>query len=93
MLRNWRQRRYLQGGALLLAVLFAITVAAGAAVCQMKTHQNGNSLLPFPCCHVTGAIYAGSLVTPVEPLTPYFQAPVAIIPALLVYSIFHPPHA
>jgi hypothetical protein len=90
MLRNWRQRRNLLLGALLLVALFAVTVAAGAAVCQVKT-PNGSSLLPFPCCHVTGAIYAGSLATPFEPLTPYFQAPVVIVPALLVCSIFHPP--
>jgi hypothetical protein len=92
MLRNWRQHRCLQWGALLVVALFAVTVVAGAAICQVKP-PNGKSLLPFPCCHVTGAIYAGSLVTPVEPLTPYFQAPVAIVPALLVSSIFHPPPA
>jgi hypothetical protein len=90
MLRSWRQRRYLQLGALLLVALFAVTVVAGAAVCQIKT-PNGKSLLPFPCCHVTGAIYAGSVITLIEPLTPYFQAPVTIIPALLVFAIFHPP--
>ncbi|HZE22113.1 MAG TPA: hypothetical protein VE082_08675 [Desulfobaccales bacterium] len=58
----------------------------------MKT-PHGKSLLPFPCCHVTGAIYAGSLITPVALLTPYFQAPVDMIPALLIPAIFHPPHA
>jgi hypothetical protein len=76
-----------------LVVLFAVTVAAGAAVCQMKTHPNGNSLLPFPCCHVTGAIYAGSMITLNEPQTPYSQAPVAIAPAQWIATIFHPPHA
>jgi hypothetical protein len=92
MLRNWRKCRYLQGGALILLALFAVTTAAGAAVCPVKT-PTGKSLLPFPCCHVTGAIYAGSVITLVEPLTPYSPAPVTLVPAQWIPPIFHPPHA
>jgi hypothetical protein len=93
MLRNWRQHGYLQGVSLILLALFVVTTGAGAAVCQIKTHQNGHSPLPFPCCHVAGAIFPGTLITHLEPLTAFFQPPVTIVPALLIAAIFHPPHA
>jgi hypothetical protein len=93
MVSSWRKHRYLQGGVLILLALFAVTTAACAVVCQIKAHQNGHSLLPFPGCHVAGAIYAGPMIIHVEPLTAYFQGAVTIVPALLIFTIFHPPHA
>jgi hypothetical protein len=93
VLKKWRQRRYLQGVSLLLLALFVVTTGAGAALCQVKTQQNSHSPLPFPCCHVTGAIFTGTLITRHEPLTALFQAPATIVSALLIATIFHPPHA
>jgi hypothetical protein len=93
MIKKWRQRRYLQWVSVLLLALFVVTVGAGAGLCKLKTQHNCHSPLPFPCCHVTGAICAGALITHHEPLTTFFQAPVTILPALLSAAIFHPPHA
>jgi hypothetical protein len=93
-MQNMRRKpRYLLGGTLILLALFAVTTAAGAAVCQIKAHQNGHSPLPFPCCHVAGAISAGPMITHVEPLTAYFPGVATMVPALLIFTIFHPPHA
>jgi hypothetical protein len=74
MLRNWLQRRYLLLGSEMPLGVFTWQTAAPAATLTAKSATNS------PFCHVTGAIYAGFLVTPFEPLIPYFQAPVVIVP-------------
>lgn len=92
MLNGWRKNHYLRVGALVLLAFFAVAAVADAAVCQIKTDQDGNCLLPCFCCHVAGAIHAGPIIQ-IEPLTTYVPAPVIIAPVFLVSAFFHPPRA
>ncbi len=93
MLSNRRQHRYLRVGVLIFVALFAVTTVACAGLCQMKAQQNGHSLLPLPGCHVAGAIDAGPMLVHIEPLSAFFHGVAAIVPAMLIRTIFHPPHA
>lgn len=92
MLRTWRKHPFLRWGALVFLALFAVTALAEAALCQIKTDQNGNCLLPCLCCHVAGVMHA-SPIFHVEHMTSYVQAPVTAAPVLLFSAIFHPPRA
>ena len=92
MLSGWRKHHYLRVGALILMAFFAVAAVADAAVCQIKTDQNGNCLLPCICCHVAGVVHASPIIH-VEQVTTYLQAPVTIAPVLLVSPLFHPPRA
>ncbi|MBI4644581.1 MAG: hypothetical protein HY790_07725 [Deltaproteobacteria bacterium] len=65
---------------------------ADAAVCQIKTDQDGNCLLPCICCHIAGVINASPIIH-VENVTTYVQASVIVAPARLVSAFFHPPRA
>ena len=92
MLNDWRNYPYLRWVALLLLALFTVTAVADAAVCQIKTDQNGDCLLPCICCHVAGVIHAIPTIH-IEQVTTLVQAPVAKPAVLLVSPIFHPPRA
>lgn len=85
-----RKHRYLRWGAFLLLALFAMMAVADAAVCQIKTDEDGNCLLPCICCHVAGALHASPFIH-IEPVIFYVQAPVKTAPVLLASAIFHPP--
>lgn len=92
MVDSWRKHRCLHVGVLILMALFVATTVACGAFCQIKPHQNGHSAFQSPCCHVTGGIYASPVIPHIEPLTAYFQGLVHLVPALLIFTIFHPPH-
>ncbi len=90
MLKSWQKHQSLRWGAILLLGLFALMAVADAAVCQIRTDQNGNCLLPCICCHVAGVIHASPVIY-VEHLTTHIQTPVTAAPVLLASNIFHPP--
>jgi len=92
MLRNWRKHHFLRWGAIFFLALFAVTAVAEAAVCQIKTDQNGNCLLPCLCCHVAGVMQASPIIY-VDRTLPYVQASATAAPILLAAAIFHPPRA
>lgn len=92
MLSGWQKNHYLRIMALILLAFFMVAAAADAAVCQIKTDQNGNCLLPCLCCHIAGAIHASPIIH-FENATSYVQVPVKAVIVLLASSFFHPPRA
>jgi hypothetical protein len=70
--------------------LFAVLAVADAAVCQIKTDQNGNCLLPCLCCHAAGVVHVSPMIH-TEQVTSYRPMPTIIETVLLPVHIFHPP--
>jgi len=90
MLIKWRKHSCLRLGALLLVGLFVGMVAADAAVCQLKTDQNGNCPLTGICCHIIGALNTNPVFL-VEQVTAHVLVPDNLAAVLLAFTIFHPP--
>ena len=76
----------------MLLGLFAVMAVTDAAVCQIQTDQKGDCLLPCICCHVAGVIHTSPVIL-VEHVTAYVHTLVTTAPALLTFTIFHPPRA
>ena len=92
MLSKWRKHSYLRLGALILVGLFVGVVVADAAICQFKTHKDGNCPLTGICCHIIGALNTNPIIL-VEQVTAYVPTSDNAAAVFLSSTIFHPPRA